>query len=246
MGSGQLSKEHRDKIAKAMKGHKVSVETRQKLSVAAKRRMADPKERARISSALTGRQASDETKGKMARAHKGVKFTKEHRKRIGEARRKWWTDPVNRAKLTGRKYSQKRCQAISEGLKRYYADPDHSSPSLGKVFSEEHRRKIGRANSGEKSYLWKGGITSEVRVARNSMDYKLWRKEVFERDDYTCQRCGRCGGELEAHHVKSFAEHPELRFVVDNGLTYCVRCHAIVDPERARTAGEDIRLADQG
>ena len=48
---------------------------------------------------------------------------------------------------------------------------------------------------------------------------------IYMRDDYTCQQCKVRGGRLEAHHVKSFAIHPELRFDVDNGITLCKSCH---------------------
>lgn len=61
--------------------------------------------------------------------------------------------------------------------------------------------------------------------SRNYPEYTLWRTAVFERDEYTCQHCRKVGGELNAHHIKSYKNYPELRTVLKNGLTLCESCH---------------------
>lgn len=75
---------------------------------------------------------------------------------------------------------------------------------------------------------WRGGAIDDNAVQRRSTEYKQWRDAVFTRDDYTCQFCGRRGGEINAHHIKRFAEYPELRTSLSNGITLCVDCHKAV------------------
>ena len=70
-----------------------------------------------------------------------------------------------------------------------------------------------------------GGVSTEVMLLRASSEYIQWRTAVYKRDDYICQRCKVKGGRLESHHIKSFADYPELRFEVDNGITLCKLCH---------------------
>lgn len=72
---------------------------------------------------------------------------------------------------------------------------------------------------------WKGGVTSEFRKIRTSLKYGEWREAVFTRDFYTCQKCKKVGGKLNAHHKQSFADNPKLRTEIKNGVTLCAKCH---------------------
>jgi hypothetical protein len=57
---------------------------------------------------------------------------------------------------------------------------------------------------------------------------KQWGKIIKKRDNYICQKCG-CDDKncMEAHHIKSQNLFPDLKFNFDNGITLCLRCHAL-------------------
>lgn len=79
--------------------------------------------------------------------------------------------------------------------------------------------------SGEDHPRWQGGKSKERSTLISRYEYKSWRSAVYKRDNFTCQHCGQYGRDLIAHHIKSWADYPELRFDVDNGLTLCRACH---------------------
>lgn len=86
--------------------------------------------------------------------------------------------------------------------------------------------RIKNTPRGENSPYWKGDTVNQNRRARDSYQYDNWRKAVFAKDNYTCQCCGQFSGELNAHHIKSFAHFEELRYSVQNGMTLCGNCHS--------------------
>jgi len=128
-----------------------------------------------------------------------------------------------------------------------------SGPWLGKKFSKEHRQNISEANKGqvkpwlsermskENHWNWKGGVTPANHLLRTTPKYKFWRKQVYTRDFWTCQDCGKkCNrGNIVAHHLKSFNDFPELRFIVSNGVTLCRSCHK----KRHEDIGGDTRFS---
>ena len=70
---------------------------------------------------------------------------------------------------------------------------------------------------------WEYWQPAAVREPRGSLQIS-WRQKVLERDGGRCQNCG--GDErLEAHHIKPWATHPDLRGDLDNGITLCADCH---------------------
>nr|WP_225741153.1 HNH endonuclease signature motif containing protein [Halorussus halophilus] len=82
---------------------------------------------------------------------------------------------------------------------------------------------------GESHHQWEGG----------EIDYgqQWWRvrREALERDDYTCQNCGKSKSELgrnpDVHHivrVRDF-DKPEQAHVLDNVVSLCRSCHRNVE-----------------
>jgi len=96
---------------------------------------------------------------------------------------------------------------------------------LGKKQSLETRIKRGLKIKGKKHWNWQGGKTSKREKLRKSLEYRLWRKSCFERDNFTCQKYGVMGGRLVVHHINNFADFPELRFAIDNGITLSDKAH---------------------
>lgn len=74
--------------------------------------------------------------------------------------------------------------------------------------------------------MWNPNITDEEREKRRNGEQIQWRKDVYERDNYTCQCCGdNKGGNLNAHHLNGFHWDKEHRTDINNGVTLCEKCH---------------------
>ena len=105
----------------------------------------------------------------------------------------------------------------------------YSSHTLGLRRSDESKKRMSDAVLGDKHYNWQGGITPINHQLRKGVELRIWRKAVFERDNYTCTICLKHGVKLHAHHIKSFIKFSELRYELSNGLTLCHPCHVQTD-----------------
>ena len=156
---------------------------------------------------------------------KGIKFSEEHKKKISEANK-------------GKPKSEQARKNMSISKK------GKTSPVKGKHWkiSLQGRINIGNGHRGEKAYNWRGGQGLHFTI-RNCFKYRLWRDDVFTRDNFTCQECGKRGGNLEAHHIKRFidileeyniksleeANNCEELWNINNGQTLCKKCHEKTD-----------------
>lgn len=183
-----MKEETKLKISLAMKGRKLSEETRGKMSLA---QIGNKK--------AFGKKMSEEAKGRISVANKGKKRSQQARETMSIAQKGRRATPESKLKM--------------------------SLARKGKKFTPEHRKRLALSKLGSKSHFWKGGITPIHNHIRQTVEYKLWREAVYQRDNYKCLWCGVIGGRLNADHIKPFSLFPELRFCIDNGRTLCVDCH---------------------
>lgn len=141
------------------------------------------------------------------------------------------------------KYCSQKCSIMDKNINNNPAKTESGrlkislyakNRSIEHLLTPEVREKQRKSISGEKHWNWQNGKTPIDKKIRVSIEYKQWRKSVFERDDYTCVFCKArsCKGKsvtVHADHIKPFAHFPELRFELSNGRTLCVECHRKTD-----------------
>lgn len=227
---GPMSEEHKRKIGLANKGRVFTSEHRRKLGLVNKGKKHGPiseEHKNRISLANTGRVRTEEWKRKLSEARRGKTNSEAQKEKQRIALKNRWANGFQGMK--GYQWSPEQIKAMQARL--------HTPEALKK--SKETRlrngyrhpiatlKKLSAANRGENNPRWRGGITPTRERIRHSLEYRLWREAVFKRDDFTCKMpgCGIRGGRLNANHIKKFADFPELRFDVRNGIALCEPCH---------------------
>lgn len=112
----------------------------------------------------------------------------------------------------------------------------------GSKHTEISKNTISRSLLGKTGKLarnWKGGKTKIRFLIPELFEYKIWRSNVFERDNWTCQTCRLRGVYLEAHHIKELckiidecqikdsddAKNCKELWEISNGITLCKECH---------------------
>jgi hypothetical protein len=142
--------------------------------------------------------------------------------------------------------------AWNKGIKRWWKSFKFSKGSIPwnknkHGYSTSKKGKIYPLLRGKNSYLWKGGITSINKLERVRFRL-LIQKQVFERDNYTCQICGERGRKLQVDHIQSWKDYVELRFNIGNCRTLCMACHYKITfgkpmPPTIKSWGHNLKYA---
>lgn len=208
---GIYSEEYRKKISAGLKGKRKpprSEEHRKNLSKALKGHEVSEETRKKISQAQIGREISEETRRKLSEAKKGSKHPLWGKRHTEETKNKMRDTKINQYRNNSELIIR-----ISNSVKKLWRD------------SEYHKK-----HTGPNHHWWKGGITKREETLAHALRAELrnWAKEVLERNNYTCQRCGiRSEGKrvMQVHHIKSVLEYPSLVLDIANGITLCKNCH---------------------
>lgn len=103
-----------------------------------------------------------------------------------------------------------------------------SKTLMGRKHTKETKRKISEALSGENHPNWRDGISCNPY----SLEYLQIRESIRERDNHTCQLCGKTkesdGRKLSVHHIDYNKDNCDPR----NLITLCNSCNAEVNGDR--------------
>lgn len=122
--------------------------------------------------------------------------------------------------------------ALSEEWKRKISEALQNKDVSKETGDKIRQSKLGKRRpemSGSNHPAWIEDRTKVVdRKGRKALDteYRHWRRNVYRRDAYKCRIANvDCDGQLEAHHILRWSEHPNLRHDVSNGITLCRKHH---------------------
>jgi hypothetical protein len=217
--------EYRAKMGAIRKGCKLSEETKRKISIGntGKHHIFTDEHKRHISEALKGRivkghapsakgieklnqfnharkgtHMSTEMKQKLSNSLKGRILSEEHRRKIGLA-------------LKGRKLSPEALENMRIGrAKRVWH------------WNLESRLKASISHQGERSPLWKGGVSYEPYT----IDFGRTVKRIIrERDKYICQLCYKDIRNLTCDHAIHHIDYDKKNCKHENLILLCHLCH---------------------
>jgi hypothetical protein len=193
----------------------------------------------RISKSNTGKVLSEETKRKLSLINLGKvppnikdgSLAEINRQRLYKPLTEIQKDQLRKAN-TGKHHTAEQNLKVSIALK-----------GKPKNLTVEQRLRLSTRMRGNKTVFYIDGRSKLIKTIRNSCLYKLWRRMVYERDNYICQACEQRGGSLHPHHKIPFilllrqynitsveqAFNCEPIWDVNNGLTLCHDCHKKTD-----------------
>ena len=140
------------------------------------------------------------------------------------------------------KYSDTRMSPVIQNTKPFLKG--FTSWNKGIPHTKEAKKKMSEAMIGKMvgkdNPSYKHGLTPLINKIRRLSEYKIWQKQIFKRDAYTCRKCKvEKKSKICAHHLKSFAYLIFLLKIVsiekavscrklwdiNNGVVLCKDCH---------------------
>ena len=171
-------------------------------------------------------------KGNIPFDRTGILHTEETKKKLKIVR-------IGRKPNLGHHHSEEFKNKQRENLKNQWK-LGLRKPHYGHKTSEAQKKLLSEMKRGDKNPAWIDGRSKLTYQIRKCFKYRQWRSDIFTRDNFTCQECGKRNCYLEAdHYPKSFstifqenkiktleqALNCEEFWNINNGRTLCRKCH---------------------
>ena len=148
---------------------------------------------------------------------------------------KWRNEHREQKRTHCREWAREHKAQISEYRKEYNKRPEvikkRNIEEKERLLTDEeyyNRRRLTRKRTDERNkekiLEYRRTHTDPNQLWRLSYEYMKWQKNVYKNDNYKCQVCGK-QSKLDAHHIKSSKQYPNLRYDLDNGICLCKRHH---------------------
>lgn len=143
----------------------------------------------------------------------------------------YWGDKISKAK-SGIDTNPNRIVEYKESTCKQCGQTIEHFPSEERTFCDRECQAAwnSEAYSGEGNPAYIDGRSNDPYYPDN---WDKMRREVYERDNYKCQKCGVGDVMINAHHIKPVCKFDDFdgAHTLDNLVTLCVGCHRKVHTE---------------
>ena len=117
-------------------------------------------------------------------------------------------------------------QMQSDKIKKQWEDEEFKKAHAMMMNKRWKDEEYIKNHSGENSHWYNPYLTDEERKqGRNIEGYKKWTDEIKKQANWTCEVCGKHGGNMNAHHLDGYNWCKEKRVDINNGICLCEQCH---------------------
>lgn len=141
----------------------------------------------------------------------------------------------------GRKHTEESKAKMSANRKGI--TPWNKGKKVGS-YSKKHRIAISCAKRGISEEEFDDFAQKDNIKLRKTFNKMKLHTKCFEKYNYTCQKCNKRGGDLNAHHINPWSVNEEDRFNVDNLVCLCTSCHKEFHSHYGQTSTSNMHLEE--
>lgn len=172
------------------------------------------------------------------KAHLGKPRTPETREKISLAQKHYHNSLQNEFKK-GHPVPESIRKKISEtkkGIIPWMKGKKHTVESRIKV--SQTKKQSPKTPRGSNHPMWRGGSIDRGNLRVNGLLHRLWREQILQRDNFTCQRCEENNRKkLITHHIIPFRVSHDNS--LENGITLCRSCHPSIESQVTQIGGTE-------